>query len=48
MHRVRARQKHRGKRWEEAPRDYLDWIVRKSDLDEDTKFTAKHYLDEAL
>lgn len=40
--------KHRGKRWDEAPRDYLDWIVRKSDMDEDTKFTAKHYLEEAL
>ncbi len=38
--------KHRGKRWEEAPRDYLDWIVRKSDMDEDTKYTARHYLRE--
>lgn len=36
--------KHRGRRWSELPWDYLDWIVRKSDLDGDTKFTAKHEL----
>lgn len=34
--------KHRGARWQDVPWDYLDWIVRKSDLDEDTKFTARH------
>lgn len=36
--------KHRGKKWSEVPLDYLDWIMRQSDMDEDTKFTAKHYL----
>lgn len=36
--------KHRGKEWSELPLDYLDWIIAKSDLDEDTKFTARHWL----
>lgn len=36
--------KHRGKKWHEAPRDYLEWIVSKSDLDADVKFTAKQSL----
>jgi len=36
--------KHRGKRWDEAPSDYLQWILDKSDLDRDTKANAKHYL----
>ena len=36
--------KHRGKKWSEVPLDYLDWLVNKSDMDEDTKFTARHYL----
>ena len=29
--------------WSELPIDYLDWIVEKSDLNEDVKFTANHY-----
>lgn len=36
--------KHRGKKWADVPLDYLDWLVNKSDMDEDTKFTARHYL----
>lgn len=36
--------KHRGKSWSELPVDYLDWLVGKSDMDEDTKFTARHHL----
>lgn len=36
--------KHRGKMWSEVPGDYLEWIVTKSDLDEDTKFTARHHM----
>lgn len=36
--------KHRGLKWSEAPIDYLDWIVGKSDMDEDVKFTARHEL----
>lgn len=36
--------KHRGKAWSELPLDYLDWLASKSDMDEDTKFTARHWL----
>ncbi|WP_210340499.1 exonuclease domain-containing protein [Bradyrhizobium sp. CCBAU 51753] len=38
--------KHRGQAWKDLPGDYLDWIVRKSDMDADTKFTARHHLEE--
>lgn len=41
-------QKHRGKTFKEVAaidRPYLQWIVDKSDMDEDTKFTAKYWLD---
>lgn len=36
--------KHRGKKWSDVPIDYLEWLTRQNDMDEDTKFTAKHYL----
>lgn len=36
--------KAKGKTYEEAPLDYLQWIVEKSDLDEDTKFSAKYWI----
>lgn len=36
--------KHRGHRWADLPQDYLTWLVNKSDMDEDTKFTAKHHI----
>lgn len=36
--------KHKGMTFEEAPGDYLEWIRDKSDMDEDTKFTAKYWL----
>lgn len=36
--------KHKGQKWQDLPADYLTWIVHKSDMDEDTKFTAKHHL----
>jgi hypothetical protein len=26
-----------------VPIDYLNWIIEKSDLNEDVKFTANHY-----
>lgn len=38
--------KHRGQNWSDLPVDYLDWIIRKSDMDVDTKFTARHWLDQ--
>lgn len=40
--------KHAGKSFKAVAvddRSYLDWIVNKSDMDEDVKFTAKHWLD---
>ncbi|MEP0323259.1 exonuclease domain-containing protein [Bauldia litoralis] len=39
--------KHKGIAWSEAPADYLDWLANKSDMDEDTKFTASHWLRES-
>ena len=36
--------KHRGVPWSEVPSDYLAWVVEKSDLSEDVKFTAGHHL----
>lgn len=36
--------KHKGMTFEEAPKDYLDWIATKSDLDKDTKFSARYWL----
>lgn len=38
---------HKGKRWEELPKDYLRWIVTKMkepEPDRDTLHTAKYYL----
>lgn len=37
--------KHRGMKWAELPRDYLQWIAFKSDLGVDEKHTAKTLLD---
>lgn len=36
--------KHRGSKWADAPRDYLEWVLR-SDLDADTKWNARRELD---
>lgn len=36
--------KHKGAKWEDVPRDYLEWVVNKSDLDRDIKANAKHHL----
>lgn len=38
--------KHRGQAWSDLPGDYLAWLVNKSDMDVDTKFTAKHWLEQ--
>jgi exodeoxyribonuclease X len=35
--------KHRGTPWGDVPVDYLNWIVERSDLNDDVKFTANHY-----
>jgi exodeoxyribonuclease X len=36
--------KHRGAKWRDLPPGYLSWIVNVSDLGEDEKHTAQHYL----
>ncbi|OJF89608.1 hypothetical protein AX761_24355 [Rhizobium sp. 58] len=36
--------KAKGQTYEEAPLDYLEWIRDGSDLDEDTKFSAKYWI----
>lgn len=36
--------KHKGLKWEEAPTDYLRWILDKSDMERDVKANAKHHL----
>lgn len=32
--------KHRGSTWDVPPADYLGWVIKQSDMDEDVKFTA--------
>lgn len=36
--------KHKGMAFADAPSDYLHWIVEKSEMDEDTKFSANYWL----
>lgn len=36
--------KHKGTDWQDLPRDYLGWIADKSDMDDEMKYTARHYL----
>ena len=43
-------QKHKGKTFKEAvavDRSYVEWIANKSDMGEDEKFTARHWLQKA-
>lgn len=37
--------KHKGTPWSELPKDYLEWMIGAPDMDDDRKFTAKHYLE---
>lgn len=37
--------KHRGAAWNDVPRDYLEWILRQADMNEDVKFTARQTLE---
>jgi exodeoxyribonuclease X len=34
---------YKARPWEELPLDYLDWVVERSDLSEDIKYTADYY-----
>lgn len=36
--------KHRGTPWADAPLDYLQWMVRQTDMDQDTVWNAKREL----
>jgi exodeoxyribonuclease X len=36
--------KHRGKKWDEVPTDYLQWIIGAPDMDAGIKANAKHHL----
>lgn len=36
--------KHKGMAFADAPIDYLEWIRDKSDMNEDTKFSAKYWI----
>lgn len=36
--------KHFGKRYDEVPVDYLEWMARQPDMDADKVFSAKHWL----
>lgn len=36
--------KYRGVLWKDVPRDYLRWILTKTDFDADTLHTARYYL----
>jgi exodeoxyribonuclease X len=41
--------KHRGQRFDQAPRDYLEWIADgQNDLREDVKFSARYWLARAI
>jgi exodeoxyribonuclease X len=38
--------KHKGMKYADAPADYLDWLAYKSEMDADTKFSARHWLEQ--
>lgn len=35
--------KHKGERYDSVPDDYLDWVIDKSDMDQDTKWCARYW-----
>ncbi len=40
--------KYKGTLWAEVPREYLDWVVNKSDFtDEDVLYTCRYYFEQA-
>jgi exodeoxyribonuclease X len=38
--------KHRGTPWKDIPADYLQWILRQADMDEDVLFTARYWIEQ--
>lgn len=37
--------KHRGLKWSEVPIDYLSWMLRQKDVDQDVAATCRYYLE---
>lgn len=35
--------KHKGQKWTEVPASYLSWILGQGEMDEDVRYTARHY-----
>ena len=44
LRRITFGKKAKGQTYEEAPLDYLRWIMDESDLNEDTKFSARYWI----
>lgn len=44
LRRITFGTKAKGQTYEEAPRDYLEWLRDKSDMGEDVKFSARYWL----
>lgn len=40
--------KHKGQRLDAVPRDYLEWISEKSDMDASAKFSARYWLNNVV
>ncbi len=40
--------KHRGMAWGDVPMDYLQWVIRQADMDEDTLFTARREMSKRM
>jgi exodeoxyribonuclease X len=38
--------KHKGKRWDQVPKDYLEWMINQGGFDGDKLHTARHYLEQ--
>lgn len=36
--------KHKGTPWSQLPTDYVDWMLKQQDMDEDVRFTARYWL----
>lgn len=45
LHTIFSFGKHRGQRYDAVPEDYLFWILDKSDLDADVKFSARQAIE---
>lgn len=39
--------KHKGMAWSSVPMSYLQWLVNQTEMDEDVRYTARHYIRKA-